>query len=108
MSDKSERFHGTYFDADVVLRLARLLEILSWVVVVIYALDLLIGFGTFALQYVRGFLGGFGFTDVAQQIVFILERPVHGIVYFTVLQVLAKGMLIFLDVEANTRRLGRG
>jgi uncharacterized membrane protein SpoIIM required for sporulation len=96
-------FLGTYFDRDSVIKLSRILSTLAWVVAGIYALDLLIGLGTYLLQFVRGFMVGVGITDVAQSVVFLLERPVHGVVYFAVLQTLAAGILILLDVEDNTR-----
>jgi hypothetical protein len=99
-------FLGTYFDRDGVMRLSRILRVLAWVVAGIYALDLLAGLGTFGLQYLRGFLVGMGITDLAQNLLFILERPVHGVVYFAVLQTLAEGILILMDVEDNTRGAG--
>ena len=97
-------FLGTYFDKDATLRLSRVLRILSWVVAAIYALDVVLGLGVFGLQYLRGFMQGMGLTDFMQQLLFILERPLHGIVYFAVLQTLAAGILIFMDVEDNTRQ----
>ena len=102
------QFLGTYFDRDGVLRLSRILRMLAWVVAGIYALDLLVGVGTFGLQYLRGFIVGLGITGLAQNLLFILERPVHGVVYFAVLQTLAEGILILMDVEDNTRQAGRG
>ncbi len=107
MSEGKERFLGTFFDRDAVLRISRVLLILSWIVVVLYAADLLIGLTTFGLQYVRGFLTGMGFTDLFQQLLFILERPLHGILYFAVIQTLGRGLLIGLDLEENTRRAAR-
>ena len=100
------KFLGTYFDRDGVMRLSRILRTLAWVVAGIYALDLLVGLGTFGLQYLRGFIGGLGITDLAQNLLFILERLVHGVVYFAVLQTLAEGILILMDVEDNTRAAG--
>jgi len=96
-------FLGTYFDRDSVMRLSRILRALAWVVAGIYALDLLIGLGTYVLQYARGFMVGVGITDVGQSLLFLLERPVHGVVYFAVLQTRAEGILILMDVEDNTR-----
>jgi hypothetical protein len=96
-------FLGTYFDQDATLRLARVLRVLSWVVAAIYAVDVLLALGVFGMQYLRGFMVGMGITDLAQNVLFILERPLHGIVYFAVLQTLSAGILIFMDVEDNTR-----
>ncbi len=107
MSEGKERFLGTFFDRDAALRFARVLLILSWIVAVIYAADVLVGLTAFGLQYVRGFLVGMGFTDLFQQLLYILERPLHGIIYFAILQTLGRGLLIGLDLEENTRRAAR-
>jgi hypothetical protein len=104
---KPVRFLGTYFDPENVLRAARWAEILSWVVVVVYVVDMLMALVVFVLQYARGFMQGLGFTDVAQQVLYLLERPFRGIVYFVVLQAIAKGLLILMDMEENTRRASR-
>ena len=53
------------------------------------------------------FLAGLGFTDIFQNLLYILERPLHGMIYFAVLQTLGRGLLIALDVEENTRRAAR-
>lgn len=107
MSEGNERFLGTFFDRDSVIRLARVLLVLSWVVAAIYAADVVAQLAAFGLQFARGFLGGMGFTDLFQTVLLILERPVHGIVYFGILQTLGRGLLIALDVEENTRRAAR-
>lgn len=107
MGEKDVQFLGTYFDRDAVIKWSRIIGILSWVVVAIYAADLVLGLGVMLLQYVRGFMAGFGFTDVLQNLLYTFERPLHGILYFALLQVLSKGLLIALDVEENTRRAAR-
>jgi len=98
-------FHGTYFDRDMVLRVARWADMLSWVVVVVYVLDMALSAGTFSLQIARGFWVGLGFTDVATNILLILERPFRGIVYFVALQAIGKALLILMDMEDNLRRV---
>ena len=107
MSDQEGRFLGTYFDRDIVIRWSRIIAILSWVVAAIYAADLVVGLTVMILQYVRGFMMGMGMTDVLQSLLYIIERPLHGILYFALLQVMSKGLLIALDVEENTRRAAR-
>src|SRR5512146_2252133 len=107
MSEGKERFLGTFFDRDAAIRFARVFLILSWVIVAIYGADLLVSLGAFGLQYARGFLSGMGFTDVLQNLLFILERPIHGMIYFAVLQTLGRGLQIGLDLEENTRRAAR-
>ncbi len=107
MSEQKEHFLGTYFDREAVIRVARWVAILSWVVAGIYLLDVVMSIGVFALQSVRGLLPGMGFTDILQNVVFILERPLHGVLYFAAMQAVSKGLLIMLDMEDNTRRAAR-
>jgi hypothetical protein len=109
MSETKENstFLGTYFDRDTVLRVARWADILSWVVVVVYVLDLIISAGAFTLQIVRGFWAGLGFTDLAMNVLLIIERPFRGIVYFVALQAIGKTLLILMDMEDNLRRAAR-
>ena len=106
-SNESPRFLGTYFDRDTVLRVARWAEILSWVVLAVYALDILLAAGVFVLQVARGFWVGLGFTDIAMNVLLIVERPFRGIVYFVALQAIGKALLILMDMEDNLRRMGR-
>jgi len=102
------RFLGTFFDKDAVLRLAALTRIFAWVVLAFYALDWLVAAVTIALQILRGFWVGMGATDVAQSLVFLFERPLRGVVYFIVLQGVHHVLLMFMDIEDNTRRAARG
>lgn len=103
----SSRFLGTYFERDTVLRVARWAEILSWVVGVVYALDILLAAAIFALQIARGFWVGLGFTDIAMNALLIVERPFRGIVYFVALQAIGKALLILMDMEENLRSMGK-
>jgi hypothetical protein len=68
---------------------------------------MIVGGGTMLLQYLRGFMSGLGATDILQNVLYFLERPLHGILYFAVLQAISKGILILMDMEANTRRASR-
>lgn len=104
MTERRDRFLGTYFDRDAVIRMARLLAILSWVVAAVYAWDVVLSLGILLLQYIRHLIMPMGFTDVAQQLLFIFERPLHGVLYFGAMQAVSKGLLIMLDIEDNTRR----
>ncbi|MEW5941652.1 MAG: hypothetical protein AB1750_18455 [Chloroflexota bacterium] len=104
---KNEKFFGTYFDRDTIVKVSRWADILSWIVAVVYAVDLLLALGVFALQYARGFLAGMGFTDIATNALIIIERPFRGAVYFIALQGIGKTLLILLDMEENTRRAAR-
>jgi len=110
MDEKQEdryTFMGTYFDRSVVLRIVRVSEIASWVVLVVYTLQLMVSALVLALQYMRGMMQWAGFTDIVQQILFVLEQPFRGIVYFIGLQAIAKILLMFMDIEANTRNAAR-
>jgi hypothetical protein len=104
---KNDKFMGTYFDRDAVMKLSRWGEILSWVVVVVYAVDLVVALGVFVLQYIRGFLGYMGFSDMVTNVLYIIERPFRGVVYFIALQAISKALLILMDMEDNTRRAAR-
>jgi hypothetical protein len=86
---------------------ARWADILSWVVLAVYALDILLAAGVFVLQVARGFWVGLGFTDIAMNVLLIVERPFRGIVYFVALQAIGKALLILMDMEDNLRRMGR-
>ena len=105
--EKGSSFLGTYFDRSIVLRIVRVSEIASWVVLVVYSIQLLLSAGVLVLSYARGFMQFGGFTDHAQQILIVLEQPFRGIVYFVGLQAIAKILLMFMDIEDNTRRAVR-
>jgi hypothetical protein len=100
-------FLGKYFDPNTVLRLSSAAGLLAWALLVIYVLDFVIAITVFALQLRRGFMVGLGYTDYIQNIIFILERPMRGVIYFLVLQAISKGLLVALDIEDNTRRAAR-
>ncbi|MGE5249850.1 MAG: hypothetical protein ACM3QS_06495 [Bacteroidota bacterium] len=100
-------FLGTYFDRDVVLKVSHWAEILSWVVVGVYAFDLLLALGVQVLQIARGFWQNVGVTDVLTNLVFLIERPFRGVVYFVALQGIAKVLLILMDMEESLRRAAR-
>lgn len=111
MSERNEKpqtgFMGTYFDRGATLRLARWAEILAWVVLGYHALQVLLSLAIFGLQVSRGMFFGSGVADLAQQVVFGFQPMVPGILYFVVIQALGKLVLIFMDIEDNTRRAAR-
>lgn len=104
---KNDAFLGTYFEREQVLKLAVLAGSVSWVVLGLYFCQLLLAAGTFILQAARGFMAGLGFADVLQNVLYLLEQLVPGFVYFFALQGLGKALLMFLDIEQNTRRAAR-
>ena len=105
--EKRGNFLGTYFNKDTTLRLASVAKVFSWVVVGVYGLIWVIQAMAMALQVVRGFWIGLGFTDVAQNTLYLFEQPLRGVVYFVVLQGVAQVLLMFMDLEDNTRRGAR-
>ena len=107
MEDKHSKFPGTYFNKDTVLHMARALKILAWIIVVIYGGQLILSIGVNTLQLLRGFWAGMGFTDILQNYLFAFEQPLHGLVYSFALWGISQLLLIFLDIEDNTRRAAR-
>ena len=104
---RARGFLGTYFSKDTVLRIASAAKVFSWIVVGFYAVQWLIQIGNLFLQYTRGFWAGSGFTDIAQNIFWQFEQPLRGLVYFIVLQGVTQALLMFMDMEDNTRRAAR-
>jgi len=105
---KTVNFLGTYFSKDAVLRLVSVTKTLSWIVVGVYALEWLAQSLAMISQVSAGSWTGMGFTDAAQSILYLFEQPLRGVVYFIVLQGLAQGILMLMDMEDNTRRAARG
>jgi hypothetical protein len=107
MENKHSDFPGTYFNRDIVMRLASVARAFAWIVAVFYVLQWVLQAGVYTLQIVRGLWPGMGFTDYAQAILGLFEQPLRGLVYFIVLQGVAQALLMFMDMEDNTRRAAR-
>jgi hypothetical protein len=107
-SDNSKtNFAGTYFDRDSVLRLARLASIFAWASLIYYAAQALIALVVFSIQLARGLMVLPGLTDFAQQLLWIFQPALPGLWNFIGLQSVGKVLLIFMDMEDNTRRAAR-
>ena len=108
-NEKQEKFLGTYFDRDSVLRLSRWAEGISWAVLTIYALAVVVSLLTFFAQYVNGlfFAKGMTFLDMLNIFMPYFQQPLPGVFYFVGLQAVSKILLILLDMEDNTRRAAR-
>jgi hypothetical protein len=108
-NEKQAGFLGTYFDRDGVLRLARWAEVMAWVVLVIYLLWWLSSFLVFLGQFYNGMFFDKGGTFLNSLSIFTgqLQQPLPGLFYFFGLQGISKGLLMFLDMEDNTRRAAR-
>ena len=109
VNEKQATFLGTYFDRDGVLRLSRWADVVAWVILTIYVLWWLSSFLGFLGQYVNGmfFDKGGTFLNVINMLASQLQQPLPGVFYFFGLQALSKSLLIFLDMEDNTRRAAR-
>ena len=110
MDERENRsgFLGTYFNKDTVLWLSKASKILAWIVLAIHMLQLLVSLGVNILQIMRGFWSGMGYTDIVQNFIYAIQTPLHGVVYFFALMGVSEILLIFLDIEDNTRRTVRG
>ena len=109
LNDKQAGFLGTYFDRDGVLRLSRWADIIAWIVLTIYLLAWLFSIILFFAQYDNGLYFDKGMTllNVLNMFAPYLQQPLPGVFYFFGLQAISKGLLIFLDMEDNTRRAAR-
>lgn len=113
MTESNEKkevgFLGTYFDRDGVLRLARWADVVAWVVLTVYILSWLFSLLLFFGQYFNGMYFDKGATllNVFNMFTPYLQQPLPGLLYFFGLQAISKGLLIFLDMEDNTRRSAR-
>jgi len=112
MNQANERqagFFGTYFDRDGVMRLSRGADVAAWVVLTIYVLSWLSGFLMFLGQYFSGmyFDKGATFLTVINIFANQFQPLLPAIFYFFGLQAVSKLLLIFLDMEDNTRRAAR-
>jgi hypothetical protein len=107
-NEERETFMGTYFDKTIVLRLSSAARLFSWIIAGFYSVQWLIQVGTFIIQSTRGFWIGMDFSNIAQNILWLFEQPLRGLVYFIVLQCVAQVLLLLMDMEDNTRRAVRG
>ena len=109
MSESNEKtnFAGTYFDRNSILRLERLANIFAWASLIYYVAQVIVSLGPFILQVTRGFIALPGFTDLAQQMIWFLQPALPGLWNFIGLQAVGKILLIFMDIEDNTRRIAR-
>jgi hypothetical protein len=111
MSETEQKpvFFGTYFNKDGVIALSRWAAIAAWVALGAYTLDWLIYLAIFLLQFSGGLFvekGDFIFT-ISNMLLPLVLRPLPGLIYFFALMSIARLLLIFLDIEDNTRRSAR-
>ena len=112
MSESNEKqagFLGTYFDRDGVLRLSRWADVVAWIVLTVYLLTWLFSVLLYFGQFYNGLYmdKGATFLNTINMFTPFLQQPLPGVFYFFGLQGVSKGLLIFLDMEDNTRRAAR-
>jgi hypothetical protein len=104
-NERNNRFFGTYFDADAVIKIARWAALFSWVVLGIYLVIWLSTLLQALLQLFSGmyFEKGNAVLNVINIFLPYLAQPLPGLFYFFGLQAISKILLILLDMEENTR-----
>jgi uncharacterized membrane protein len=109
MEEKQEKFYGTFFDKDTVLKTARWAGIIAWVLLGIYLFTSAVSFTQFMAQFGTGvfYQKGMSIVDVLGYFTPYLYMPVPGIVYFFGLKFVEQTLLILLDVEESARRAAR-
>ena len=107
MAEKHTGFLGTYFSKTTVLRISNISKILAWIALAVYLFQLSLYTGIDIYQILHGFWGGMSILDMLQNIITSIEQPLHGIVYAFALFGISQILLIFLDIEDNTRRSTR-
>lgn len=105
--NEKTNFAGTYFDRDSILRLARLADILAWLALIYYVAQAVISATIFILQITRGLAAPAGFTDYAQQFIWMFQPVIPGLLNFIGIQAIGKFLLIMMDIEDNLRRAAR-
>lgn len=108
-TEKPTGFLGTYFDREVVLRVARFAGGLAWALLVLYVYNTIASIGQFWILLAS--------EEVSYANANIFDRmmvptsPIMqlapGLVYFTMLQAVQQVLLILLDMEDNSRRAAR-
>ncbi len=106
-NNSKTNFPGTYFERDAILRLDRLASAFAWASLIYYVAQVILTLTTFILQVSRGFVVLPGFTDLAQQLLWMFQPALPGLWNFIGLQAVGKILLIFMDIEDNTRRAAR-
>lgn len=109
MEEKRERFYGTFFDKDAVLKISRWSGILAWVVLGIYLYTSSVSFLQFLQQFVTGifYQKGMSIFDLLGYFNPYLLQAMPGVVYFFGLKFVEHALLILMDAEESARRAAR-
>jgi len=110
MKENRESFLGAYFDKDAILKVSRWAGILAWVVLGIYLFTSVVSLIQFLSQLFAGifFQKGMSIFDFMSFFTPYLLLPLPGVMYFFGLRFVQHTLLIFLEVEENTRNFARG
>jgi hypothetical protein len=102
MNEKHTEFAGTYFERGSVIRLSRFAAILGWLILAVYLLNWIYAiWQSISGAIMAGYPLDLGF------LVFNLAQPFQGAMVLVILLAISKVLLIFLDIEDNTRRTAR-
>lgn len=108
-TEKQTVFLGTYFDRDVVLRVARFAGGLAWAVLVLYVYNTIASIGQFWLLLASAEVSYANANIFDRMMVPTtpLMQLVPGLAYFVMLKAAQQVLLILLDMEDNSRRAAR-
>lgn len=106
MEEKKENFYATYFNKDLVLKVARWAGIFAWVTLIIYALTTINSFLQFFVQFATGvfYQKGMSIFDLIGYFSPYFLQLMPGVMYFFGLKFIENTLLIFMDIEESTRR----
>ena len=109
MEEKKENFYATYFNKDLVLKVARWAGVFAWVAVGVYGLTTLNSFLQFFLQFATGvfYQKGMSVFDLVGYFTPYLLQLMPGVLYFFGLKFVENALLILMDTEESTRRATR-
>lgn len=109
MTEKNNNFYATYFNKDLVLKIARWAGIFAWVTFVIYVLTTINSFLQFFLQFATGvfYQKGMSIFDLIGYFSPYFLQLMPGVMYFFGLKFIENALLIFMDIEESTRRSTR-
>lgn len=105
MKENRKSFLGAYFDKDAILKISRWAGILAWVILGVYIFTSGVTIIQFLQQLFTGiyYQKGMSIFDFMSFFTPYLLQPLPGVVYFFGLKFVQHTLLIFLEVEENTR-----
>jgi hypothetical protein len=102
INEKHTDFAGTYFDRDAVLRLSKISVVLGWIIFLYNVFQWLF----MVWQNVSGALQG-GYPIDYSFLIFNMTQLLQGAMLLVFLLIGSRLLLIFLDIEDNSRRTAR-